>query len=242
MSGDARLEIAAFGTLGLVRGGRPVHVGPPKQQLVLAILVVKVDTEVSAAELVDVVWGEYAPPSAGDTLRLYISQLRRVLGPDVIVGHGQPGYRLCGDRVGIDLRRFRALHAAATALLATGDLAAARSVLVGAVGGRSSGGPARDAYPEPRSRTLEELWRLASEQRFQPDAGRRPYREQHVYLAMLALSRSGRHREAVAMYRRTAEQLVERHGVEPSAELSELHRAIVLHQAALSPQAVGPHR
>lgn len=246
MSDDGRLEILAFGELGLVRSGRPVPLGPPKQRLILAVLLVRVDTDVSPAELIDAVWGEHPPASAADNVRLYIFRLRQALGPDIIVGHGKPGYCLRGDRVGIDVRRFRALHAAGAALLTGGDLLVARSVLVEAAllrRGRPFAGLPANPVLDPYRRTLEELWLLASEQRFQIDLDRgagtelvselsalvrsHPHRERLVGMAMLALSRAGLRSEAVVLYRRTAELLAEGLGVEPSAELTALCRAII---------------
>jgi replication-associated recombination protein RarA len=52
---------------------------------------------------------------------------------------------------------------------------------------------------------------------------------------MLALYRSGRRAEALAVYRRTREMLVEELGLEPSRALQDLERAILRADPALEP-------
>ena len=60
---------------------------------------------------------------------------------------------------------------------------------------------------------------------------------------MLALYRAGRQKEALEAYRAAREVLVEELGVDPSAELQELERAILRHDAALAaPEPQAPPR
>ena len=59
---------------------------------------------------------------------------------------------------------------------------------------------------------------------------------------MLALYRSGRQADALEAYRHAREVLVEQLGIEPGAELHDLHEAILAHDPALDapPVAAGP--
>ena len=58
---------------------RPIELGPRKQRAVLAMLALQVGRTVSAARLVEGLWGEEPPPSAAKMVQLYISHLRPLL-------------------------------------------------------------------------------------------------------------------------------------------------------------------
>ncbi len=64
---------------------------------------------------------------------------------------------------------------------------------------------------------------------------RHPLRERLRAQLMLALYRSGRQAEALELFRRTRETLVDELGIEPSPELQELERAILQHDPSLRP-------
>ena len=51
---------------------------------------------VSAGRLIDAVWGDEPPRSAGKTLQNYVLRLRKALGPSVIETQA-PGYRLAAE-------------------------------------------------------------------------------------------------------------------------------------------------
>ena len=51
---------------------------------------------------------------------------------------------------------------------------------------------------------------------------------------MLALYRSGRQADALEAYRHAREVLVEQLGIEPGAELHDLHQAILAHDPAIA--------
>jgi DNA-binding SARP family transcriptional activator len=241
-----RLEIEAFGPLVVSRGGQIVGLGPPKQRVLLAILLTRLDAEVPSAELVAALWGERPPVSAGDNLRLYVSRLRQALGADVILGRGRPGYGLNGRAVSADVRRFEVSHAAAQALLRAGDTSTARALLAEVALIRCAepfaGLPANPVLDLERRR-LEEQWLLGCEQRLRIDLDtgratelidelaalirRHPSRERLVGMAVVALHRAGNHRGAVGLFRRTTARLRVEFGVEPLAELIEAYRSIM---------------
>ena len=61
-----------------------------------------------------------------------------------------------------------------------------------------------------------------------------PWRERLHAQLMLALYRSGRQADALEAYRHAREVLVEQLGIEPGAELHDLHEAILAHDPAIA--------
>ncbi|MEU9504654.1 AfsR/SARP family transcriptional regulator, partial [Micromonospora sp. NPDC048170] len=67
-----------------------------------------------------------------------------------------------------------------------------------------------------------------------------PLRERLCHQFMLALYRSGRQVDALRVYRRTRETLIDNLGLEPSRSLQELHQRILEHDANIqTPALVG---
>jgi len=93
--------------------GRPVDLGHARQRIVLAALLVDAGRPVTAARLVDRVWGGRPPQRAYPTLYSYVSRLRRVLtdagGPDIVRRYD--GYVLDAPPETVDLHRFGRLVA-----------------------------------------------------------------------------------------------------------------------------------
>ncbi|MGH3909480.1 MAG: AfsR/SARP family transcriptional regulator, partial [Pseudonocardiaceae bacterium] len=86
-------------------GGVVVPIGSPTQRLVLAALAAHPGVTVSADALVDAIWGEQPPRTAKDSLRTYVSRLRRHLGDALASRAG--GYALPPGSV--DAERFEQL-------------------------------------------------------------------------------------------------------------------------------------
>jgi DNA-binding SARP family transcriptional activator len=259
----ARVQVRAFGQLTVTVDGVPVALGPPKQRLVLAVLLGRPDVEVPSDELIDALWGGEPPMSAANNLRSYVYGLRRVLG-DVITGHGRPGYRLQTDQVSTDIDRFRGLCTAAEAALTRQDLRTGRDVLAEALAlrrGRPFADMPRVAAIVTAVDALEERWMLGIERRIQADldlgqaaelvseltvlVARYPGRERLLYLLMLALYRSGRQAEALAAYRRAAAMFTEELAVSPGTEVAKLHQAMLrqdteLERPPATPRATAP--
>jgi DNA-binding SARP family transcriptional activator len=61
---------------------------------VLAVLALRYGEVVSTGRLVDIVWGESAPPTVVNTLQAHVSYLRRVLGSKEVIRVRSPGYVL----------------------------------------------------------------------------------------------------------------------------------------------------
>src|ERR687895_356526 len=94
--GGASAEDLSFRLLGsfeVARGGRILQLGGQKQRAVLAILALDAGRVVSMDRLIDLLWGEEPPKTAGTSLQNFISQLRKTVGSDVLVTK-PPGYLL----------------------------------------------------------------------------------------------------------------------------------------------------
>lgn len=230
--------------------GRSVPLGATKQRALLAMLALEANATVPVDRLVDGLWGEDPPPSAAKMVQLYVSQLRRLLiGDDVqIVTRGR-GYELCLDGDAVDAVRFeRLVERAGKEGDGDGD-AAARTALA-LWHGAALSDVATEPFASAEIRRLDELRLIAAERAIDGDlaAGRdhealaalerliaeHPLRERLHARRMLALYRSGRQVEALDAYRAARHRLVEEAGVEPGAELRELHDRVLRQDPALS--------
>ncbi|MBS2533385.1 winged helix-turn-helix domain-containing protein [Catenulispora sp. NF23] len=242
-----------FSVLGPVRGWGPhgeLDLGSPQQRELLALLVLRPGRAAMAEELIEALWGyDTAPKGALSTIRTYASRLRRVLA--VAEDHADPissvagGYALSVDPSAVDALAFEAGHSAAAGLRAAGDLAGAARRLHEALelwqGEPLAGltGPfataQRSQWCERRLAALEarialdlEVGRHAAVTvELAALAAEFPLRERFRELQMLALSRSGRKAEALAVYDQTRRTLAEELGVDPGPDLQLLHRQVM---------------
>jgi DNA-binding SARP family transcriptional activator/class 3 adenylate cyclase len=253
------MEFRILGPLEVIRDGHPLSLGGAKQRALLAILVLHANQVVSADGLIDLLWGEEAPPTAGNTLQVYISQLRKTVeptrasrGPSNVIARRPPGYVLQADEDDIDARRFARRVEEGRAALAEGRYEDAASVLRDALA--QWRGPAlADFTYEPFAQSeitrLEELRMAAIEDRISADLalGRHasfigeldalvaqyPLREALRGHLMLALYRSGRQAEALQVYQDTRRALDEELGIDPSSALQHLHQGILVQDSGL---------
>src|SRR6516165_6178343 len=80
----AGTRLAEFGILGpleLVRSGRAVPLGGPRQRAVLALLLLEANRVVSMDRLAEDVWGGDPPEGWATTLQTYVFHLRQALEP-----------------------------------------------------------------------------------------------------------------------------------------------------------------
>ncbi|WP_435975227.1 BTAD domain-containing putative transcriptional regulator [Streptomyces sp. Qhu_M48] len=233
------------------RDGEPVPTGSPQQRALLAALLLRGGRTATAAELIDALWGEDPPSQALAAVRTYASRLRKALGPQVLVSESG-GYALRTSTAALDLTAARERAAEGEKLRAAGDRAAARDRLAEALDlwdGEvlaSLPGP----YAETQRARLEE-WRLTLlETRLDIDleigahaeavseltalTAAHPLRERLRELLMLALYRSGRQAEALAVYADTRRLLADELGVDPTPELSRLQQRILRADAELA--------
>src|SRR5215208_388039 len=106
------MDFRILGPLEAHRNGAEVSTGGPKQRALLALLLLHANETVSRAALVDGLWGERPPETAAKALQVYVSQLRRALGRDVV--RTRPGgYEVVVAPDRLDLLRFERLVAEA---------------------------------------------------------------------------------------------------------------------------------
>ncbi|MEU3506511.1 BTAD domain-containing putative transcriptional regulator [Streptomyces longwoodensis] len=247
-----------FGVLGPVRawrGEEPLPTGSPQQRALLAALLLREGRTATAAELIDALWGEEPPQQALAAVRTYASRLRKVLDAGVLVSESG-GYAIRGLPDGaLDLARAHRLAAEAEKARAAGEPGRAREALNRAL--ELWDGEPLAGVPGPYARAqrvrLEE-WRLGLlESRLDLDleqgchaeavseltalTAAHPLRERLRELLMLALYRSGRQGEALAVYADTRRLLAEELGVDPRPDLRDLQERILRADPALSEAA-----
>jgi DNA-binding SARP family transcriptional activator len=78
------MDFGLLGPLQVVDGPRTLLINGFRQRCTLAILLLNVNHVVSPDVLREELWGEHAPATAVQALRVHISQVRKVLGVDVV--------------------------------------------------------------------------------------------------------------------------------------------------------------
>ncbi|MEV6511316.1 BTAD domain-containing putative transcriptional regulator [Streptomyces sp. NPDC051642] len=253
----------AFGVLGPVTAwdgtGDTIALKGPRHRAVLARLLVARRRVVPVGRLVEDLWaGQDEPPAdAVGALRTFVAALRRALEPErpprtparllVTVG---PGYALRAEPEAVDAWRFeRAVTAAATlpAPHALNRLEEALSWWRGpayadfadetwARAERSRLTELRLHAVERRAETQLALGRVAEAV---PDldahVAEHPWREDAWRLLTLALYRTGRQGDALAVLRRARTLLVEQLGADPGPTLRRLEADILDQAAHLDP-------
>jgi DNA-binding SARP family transcriptional activator len=245
-------QFRLLGPLEAVVDGDPVRLAAAKPRALLALLLLHRNEVVPTERLIDDLWGEAPPNRATKTLQVYVSQLRKALGPERLLTR-PPGYELRISDGELDLDRFETLAAAARAELARGDPSSAAAGLRKALD--LWRGPAlrefrAEPFAAPAADQLEEKRLAALEDRIraQLDSGagaavipeleelvqEHPLRERPRELLMRALYASGRQAEALELFRRTRELYVNELGIEPGPALRELERAMLRQDPSLT--------
>ncbi|MGI5338527.1 BTAD domain-containing putative transcriptional regulator [Streptomyces sp. CA-181903] len=262
MAGDTghgqRLRFAVLGPVRAWRGGEELRTGSPQQRALLAALLLRGGRTATAAELVDALWGDDPPHAALAALRTYASRLRKAFGPDAdVLASEAGGYALRAGVGCLDIDSAERLAAEAEKARAAGNGTRARALISEALA-VWDGEPLAHVpgpYADTQRARLEE-WRLGLvETRLDLDlelghhaeavseltalTAAHPLRERLRELLMLALYRSGRQAEALAVYTDTRRLLDDELGVEPCAELSELQQRILRGDADLAPHPSG---
>ena len=257
------IEFRVLGPLEAFVGEQPVSLGGPKQLTVLALLLLRAHEVVSVQRLIDEVWGDLPPQSAPQSLETYVSRLRRALAPygPTIVRRG-PGYSLDLGNAVLDAQRFAELAGEASRASAENDHERAATVALEALAlwhGRALADVNLGPGGRAEAQRLEELRLRTLEQRFDAElaSGRdeelagelqvlvsqNPYRERFVVQLMLALYRSGRQADALAVYEQTRTVLAADLGLQPSEELQQLSGRIVRQEPELGgPSFAAPVR
>ncbi len=253
----AELQFRLLGPLAVSVAGEPLALGGQKRRALLAALLLEANRIVSRDRLIDALWGEEPPDTARNTIQVYVSQLRKLL-PEGTLETEPPGYRLIVDPDTVDLFQFIGLTQQARAALTVGNAVDAAETLREALA--LWRGPAlADLAWEPLAQgevvRLEELRLAALEDRIDADlalgrhgqlvaeleqlVAEHPLRERLRGQLMLALYRSGRQADALAVYQRARRALVDELGIEPGDSLRKLERAILEQDPSLDAPVTG---
>ncbi|WP_066369981.1 BTAD domain-containing putative transcriptional regulator [Herbidospora mongoliensis] len=223
--------------------GSVVEVPGARLRALLAALALEPGRIVTRGRLVDWIWGEQPPSDAVNAVQALVSRLRRVL-PDGVIEADAGGYRLAVGPDAVDVSRFerlvgqaRSAEPPARAELLRSALALWRGKAMADIALRGS-----DTFDAAVAR-LDELHLAALGDRVDADlrlghgselvseltdlVATHPLREGFAAALMRALAEAGRGTEALTVYQRTREHLAEELGVDPSAELTALHTALL---------------
>ncbi len=260
---ETRFEV--LGPLRAIREGQDLDLGPAKQRAVLATLLTAANRPVATASIVDGVWRDDPPNNGANVVQKHIAGLRRALDPDrsprTTGGHitsTDAGYVINVDPAAIDVNDFDRFVVQARTQREIGRLDDAAASLDQAFRlwrGDPYAGLAAAAVEAARDRYVDmyaTAWELRCEIELDRGAyatavprlvdlvGQFPVREHLRFLLMLALYRCGRQAEALAAYREAQRYLADEFGVDPGAELANLHQRILRADPDLIPRVTEP--
>ena len=217
------LEFRVLGPLEVADGGRPTPLGSGRQMRLLSCLLLHPNEVVPRDLLIEALWGERAPKTADNALRVQVHTLRKLLGQKRIATDG-PGYRLHVEPGELDLERFEELFTRGRSELASGEADEAAKTFREALDlwrGPALADVAYEAFAPERDRAArgDAARRARGSDRGRPRArppprarprarGARPehpLRERLHGQLMLALYRAGRQTAALAVFRAAAE-------------------------------------
>lgn len=226
----------------------------------LAALLLHANRPVSAAQLMELTWGQDRPGIREGNVRTQVYMLRKKHGLESRLLHDDRGYRLAVQPGELDVAEFSQLTARGQGALDRGEFRAAADLLARAL--RLWREPALADIPATlaMARTRE---RLHNQRRAAANAmvtaglalGQHhevlPWTAEHTAeyptdergwaLAMTALYRCGRRAEALDAYRQARAVLADEYGIDPGPDLQRLHRQILRDEPARSaPGRPGP--
>ncbi|CAL9523431.1 hypothetical protein SUDANB108_03916 [Streptomyces sp. enrichment culture] len=223
---------------------RAVGIRSPKSRALLAALLLDAGRVVSAESLKDALWGEAPPASAQASLHNHVARVRRLLDDPGRLRTTSSGYLLRVDEGELDVHLFDARVAVARAAHARRDWEGVIRASAAALG-LWRGAPLAGLPPEVggygfaerlrEARLLLLEWRHDAAlalggprlQGLVPElvalTGEYPLREVYHRQLMLALHRTGRQAEALAVHRDLRTRLVDELGVEPGPGVRAAH-------------------
>ena len=241
--------------------GHEIPVAAARQRALLAALLVNANHTVPVDELAEFVWDGAPPTGAAATLRAYVMRLRNTLGPACAtrIETRAPGYLCQVAEDELDVLRFEALCRAASTALHISDWGKASAASQQAlelwrgtplldVASQTLQQRVRPRLEQLRLQALEdhcdaELRQGRYDQllpQLQELTTRYPLRERFHAQLMAALAGSGRQAEALEVYQDARRALVDELGVEPGAELRQLHQRVLRGEVFAAPAENDP--
>lgn len=250
-------EFNVLGTFEASIDGVSIVPTAAKPRHLLAVLAVNAGRVMTAATIIEELWGAKAPRSAYKSLQTYVMQLRRFIAGTLpgadrrqsrkILETKETGYSLCLDHEALDVNRYTRLAAAGRAAGAAGDyvtaermLRAALSVWRGPLLVDVSLGPHLEieATRLSESRLTDLTLRIDADfclgrhHQLLGDlaalCAQHPFMENFRAQYMLALYRCGRPGQALEVYHEIWTMIRDHLGVEPAPRLRMLHQAVLL--------------
>ncbi|MEW2299137.1 BTAD domain-containing putative transcriptional regulator [Streptomyces sp. NPDC006655] len=250
-----------FGLLGppvLIDADGVRSIGSPKVRALLAALLLDAGRVVSVESLKEALWGGAPPVSAQASLHNHVTRLRRLLDDPERLRAVPPGYLLRLDEGELDVDLFDALVVQARAAHGRQEwvpvLRACADALALWRGTPLSGLPADFggyAFVQrlEAARLLLLEWRYDAELALGEDrpaalvpelaalVAEYPLREAYHRQLMLALHRTGRQAEALAVHRDLRNRLRDELGIEPGAAVREAHVEVLRGSGAVGEDA-----
>ncbi|GIM97588.1 AfsR/SARP family transcriptional regulator [Paractinoplanes toevensis] len=257
------MDFLVLGPMAALRAGHRVDLGSRRRErCLLGLLLLEPSRAISIDRLVGLLWEGEPPANARGTLSSHVSRLRGLLDPDRDGGHGfqlrtrGDGYVVDVPLESVDAHRFRALTESAVTRTDPADRSRVLAEALGLWRGPLLADVASDWLRGRVGADLAELRLTTAEAKLDADlaCGRHaeaavemaglvadhPFRERLVSLFMLALYRSGRQTDALALYRTVRDRLAEELGIDPGPGLRSMHEAILRSAPHLEPANAGP--
>lgn len=240
---ESMLEVRILGSVETHRGDHTLATGGPKQRMILAHLVMArggiVDLDTLASDL----W-QVAPRDPAHAIQAHVSRLRSALS--VEIERASNGYRIAPETFTVDAWEFEQLHLHGVAALAAGDVEEAIAALIQALS--LWRGPPFGEFGHALG--LQTHVARLTQQRASADAdlidahlaaGRAalvipelygrletaPLVERGWEQLMRALHLTGQRIEALSVYRRARDVMIDQLGIEPGNRLQALHDEIL---------------
>src|SRR6201999_4478169 len=247
MSTLQAVELGVLGPLQVRRDGAPVMIPGAKPRAILTMLGLHGGSVVSADTLLELLWGDDPPRTAGKALQTHISSLRRTLGDGFVLTEGT-GWILSPSET--DASRYKSFTRMGRDAVATGDIARAVARFEDAltlwrgtpelpdnrrgISEKTRWIEGHAALVEDRADALLATGRAAEIiGELEAAVAEAPLRERRWGQLMLALYRAGRQGDALGAYQRARTLLADELGIDPGPELRRLETAIVAQDASL---------
>jgi DNA-binding SARP family transcriptional activator len=249
------VEIRVLGPVEVLIHGTHLRLAKRQHRLILGVLGIEVNRSVLSDRLIDLLWGDHPPARPRAVLHSRISELRAVLrATDTATAHRalvteHDGYVLRIPAHMVDAHRFRELITHARQLRSDprlrDTLRQALDLWRGPVlGGWSPTSPNHslcDSLESARLTATEDLHeaelRLGNHHCIVDElielSAANPTRDRLTAALMIALHRTGRSAEAVAVYLQRRTWLRSEFGIDPAPPLQQLHIAILRHDPAV---------